>query len=1012
MAISATAALVATASAAVAGSVALTFSALATHFLVTTAIGAAINALTPKPSISGAAGAAAASSGYTVTQTSSVADQQIVYGKTKIAGVRVFDATTGDNNGFLHRVVAFTGHEIDSFVEIYLNEGLVTGIDGNGFVTQVTFPDGPDPANPYVGGTTSDRWTIKNSPDGSPLPPEAVRPAIRLKMHNGADNQAADATLVSEVTKWTTNHRLRGISYIYARMEFDQNVFPNGVPEITAVIKGKKVFDPRTSTTAWSDNPALCIRDYLTNTRYGLGESADNIDDSLFITAANVCDYFNYPTLTGAKRYTTNGSFTTGATPYDLLSNLLSSMGGLLWYSQGKWRTKPAYWTPSVATFTDDDLRSSIALATRHSRRDNFNVVNGVWKSASTNWQTTDFPPVTNQAFIDADGGQQKGIDLSIPFTTDVDIARRIANIYLERNRQQLTVQASFGLSAFKVQVGDVIKLTNTRFGWTEKEFEVVSWTFGLVEGADLQVHMILREISQSVFDDYSDGVVYERDNTTLPSPIAIGSPTNLTVSGGGFTSTDGTFVNSFIVSWDAPADSFPDYYVLEWRKQGESKYNSVNLKTTEYQISPVEENVTYDIRVKAVNQLGVSGAYAATTAIVGGDTVAPGLPTGITAVGGFKYITVSWTNPTDADLSYIQVYENSVNSTSGATLVGQIWGNQFVRTNLGLAQTRWYFLRAVDYSGNISGFTSGVSGTTTYLDDPDFENGIRTLFEEQNLYPIEDVNGLPGSGILGRKVFNRQDGKLYEWNGSAWVLVVGATESGDIIGQITGTQITDGAISTPKIAANTITGDKIVANTITGGLLATSGIITNSAQINNGLITNAKIQDAAITTAKIGDAQVTNAKIGDTIQSNNFVSGSSGWRILKDGSAEFNGVVISRQLLVDSGSFYVGNFAGSYSTTPAKFGAPRYIQTNINVSSWAGTNKTYLVAIGNTGTVTAATSDVTSYPTEIRWGVAALIFPQTQWAGGAKMWIEAQCYASRVLSTDLTLQWKVYEVT
>jgi hypothetical protein len=234
---------------------------------------------------------------------------------------------------------------------------------------------------------------------------------------------------------------------------------------------------------------------------------------------------------------------------------------------------------------------------------------------------------------------------------------------------------------------------------------------------------------------------------------------------------------------------------------------------------------------------LGVSGPYASTTAQVGGDETAPGLPTNISATGSFKYITIEWDNPSDTDLNYVEVWENTSNTTSGATLVGESSGNQFVRTNLGIDETRFYFLRSVDFSGNTSGYTSGVSATTTFLDDPDFENGIRSLFEDQGLYPIEDVDTLPASGILNRKVFNRADGKLYEWNGSSWVLVIASAETDDLIGQITETQITDNAISTPKlqagavtatnIAGSTITGDKIVANTITGGLLATSGIIT-----------------------------------------------------------------------------------------------------------------------------------------------------------------------------------------
>jgi hypothetical protein len=125
-------------------------------------------------------------------------------------------------------------------------------------------------------------------------------------------------------------------------------------------------------------------------------------------------------------------------------------------------------------------------------------------------------------------------------------------------------------------------------------------------------------------------------------------------------------------------------------------------------------------------------------------------------------------------------------------------------------------------------------------VDDQDFADGIYSLFTDQGLYAIRDVTSLPPSGaFVGEKVFNRTDGKLYQWTGSAFELVVAEPDT-------------------------FIASDKIVANTITGGLLATSGIITNSAQINDAVITNAKIENGAITTAKIGDAQITSAKIGD----------------------------------------------------------------------------------------------------------------------------------------------------
>lgn len=932
-------------------------------FLVRAAVGIALNALVPKPKTQGA------NRGYQVTTRGSALDHQVIYGTMRTGGVIVYDKTTGNKNKFLHRVIAFAGHEIDAFEEFYIDGEAVTlsGYDyeveytysreqGGGtveFTETMTLQNVSEADAIHLVGDslTSGEWaalsdsaavvepelwinnfisatvTSRNVSESGVVSGKKYAKKVKIYPHLGSDDQVADYNLIAatedeEDGVWTEDHRLRGIAYIYIRMQFDEKVFPNGVPEITAKIRGKKVYDPRdvgqsptdSSTWEYSDNPALCVRDYIASD-YGLGEVSANIDDDLVIAAANVCE----ATLNdGSQLYTCNGAFVTEITPIDLLGDLLTSMGGLLWYAQGKWRMKPAHYVAPTLTLTEDDLRSNIAVRTRHSRRDNYNTIKGTFRGEESNWQVTDYPEVTSSVFVEADGGQESVLDLELPFTDNSEEARRIALIALERNRQQLTVSASFGLRALTAQVGDIIKLSIDRFGWDEKEFEVGEWTFGLTEDNDLQVTMTLREISESVFDQVPDAATYENDNTSLPDPFNVLPPSNVVVSGGGFTAADGTYVNSFIVSWDASLDAFVSQYEIQWRRLGESLFQSSTLQGTQYQISPVEDDVEYEIRVRAVSGLGVPSPWVNVNATVGGDTTAPSAPTSVTAVGGFKYINVSWTNPPDADLSFVEVYENDTDTSVGATLVGSIWGNSFVRTNLGLDETKYYFLKAVDYSGNKSVFSASASGTTTYLDDDDYENGIRTLFEDQGLYAIEDVATLPASGILNRKVFNRSDGKLYEWDGSDWVTVIGAAAANELIGQITSTQITDGAISTPKLAAgavtatniagSTITGDKIAANTITGGLIAASGVITNTAQINDALITNAKIADAAIT----------NAKISGSISSTDYVADTSGWIIDKDGSAEFDTIHIRSNAITRygvSGSGEVLNESASWTT-------------------------------------------------------------------------------------------------
>ena len=242
------------------------FAAVAATFAVNMAVGAlmsmATKALTPKPKIPNLSpnfsDLGTSASGRLVNVKQAIMTRQVAYGTVRMAGSLVYTEST-DNDEFLHLIFAVAGHEINSFESFLINEDSVT-IDANGFVEQ----------DKYKSGDTS---------------------FVRLKTHLGADDQTADADLIAESNNlWTSNHRLRGIAYIYARLKFSNDIFPNGIPTISAIIQGKKVYDPRSSTTTFSANSALCIRDYLTNTRFGLGVKTSEVNDTSFIAGANVCD--------------------------------------------------------------------------------------------------------------------------------------------------------------------------------------------------------------------------------------------------------------------------------------------------------------------------------------------------------------------------------------------------------------------------------------------------------------------------------------------------------------------------------------------------------------------------------------------------------------------------------------------------------------------------------------------------------------------------------------------------
>jgi len=550
--------------------------------------------------------------GYNVNRRGAALHHQVIYGQTKTGGVVVFDDAHGDdgeantdNNKYLSRIIAYAGHEIESFEKIYIGGGYRVGTinSSTGAVTGVFAVD-------QNGEDVGSQLTGANNPFNGYL---SIREVL-------GDHTASlgGQTFTHFSDDWTADHKLLGIAHLAILFEYVDDVWNEGLPEVTALIKGKKVYDPREAghdvadptTWEWSNNPALIVRDFLTNSVYGLGEDDANIDDTLVSTAANICEETIYPFLTDAvdivsgtdykihtvgttdftaigaadnnvgtvftatgagtgtgtagkieanvDKYTCNGAWTTSQAPVDVIAQLMTSCAGYLWYAQGKWRMKAGKYVAPTVTLTEDDLRSPISVATRHSRRDNFNAVRGTFRGPKSNYQFTDYPTVTAANLVIDDGGLESTMDLALPFTDTPEEAQRLANIALEKNREQITITGSFGLNAFSLQVGDNVNITNTRFGWTNKLFEVVAWSLS-AEDYQLNVNLVLRETATGTYDEYAH-TDFESNNTNLPGAlgeVVVGgvsptlNPVGLT-AGGGLRQNKISWTNPINDNWHA----------------------------------------------------------------------------------------------------------------------------------------------------------------------------------------------------------------------------------------------------------------------------------------------------------------------------------------------------------------------------------------------------------------------------------------------------------------------------
>lgn len=520
-------------------------------------------------------------------------------GRQVVIQHRITGAVT---NSFFHLVIPLAGHEVEEIGDVRLGADTITAamLDAGGNVS----------SGKYAG-------------------------FVRIKKHLGSADQEADADLIAESEgKWTEEHRGRGIAYVYVRLRRNPDLFPAGVPNITATVKGKKLYDPRTGTTAWSNNWALVVYDYLTSS-YGLGCAAAEVNTTAINAAANVCDEdveIDADANT-QKRYTADGTLALDARPLDVLKALLTAGAGGAVYSVDTWDVYAGAYTAPTASLTVSDLRGPLAGRADVERRELFNGVRGTFVDPDRDWQTTDFPAVTNDTYVADDNGEEVFRDIDLPFTTDVIRAQRIAKIFLERARQAVQCTWPGKPKLFGLNTWETVNVTVDALGWDPKVFRVLAWTWAPGGGVDL----VLQEEAAAIYDwNFGEASTVDlADNTNLPlagRPSAPGAPV---VSEEVRELREGvSYAVVAMITCDASPDGAVTYYRFEYKSADATDWTVLPLETAPTkEIVGIEAGV-YDFRVAAINDFGQVSLYSETRAAITGLAAKPADVTGF-------YVTV-----------------------------------------------------------------------------------------------------------------------------------------------------------------------------------------------------------------------------------------------------------------------------------------------------------------------------------------------------------------------------------
>jgi len=706
--------------------------------------------------------------GVLLNKQSNDANIPVIYGERLVGGTRVFVETSGTDNQYLYVAIILAEGEINDIKGIRIDDKDVT------FAS--SFSD-----NTVVEVDSSDSVFYKG---GESL--------IRVEPHYGTDGQSA-STLLSTLSNWGSNHKLSGLAYLAIRFKWNQDVF-GSIPKIQTLIEGKKVVAYNSSleaqTAAFSTNPAWVLLDYLTNARYGKGLAVSDIDLQSFYDASQVCvtQVTPYSGASDINIFDANAVLDTSKKIIDNTRTLLKGCRGYLPYTSGKYRLVIETTGTASITLTEDDIFGGFSVSSPN-KNDKYNRVICSYVSPDKNWQVDEvqFPPIDDSSLPSADqhatmksadGGflLEGRFDFGQVITSPYQ-AEEMAEIILRRSREAIQLSINAGGNAYDLAIGDIVNITHSSLGYSAKAFRVISISFN----EDFTVGLNLTEHQNSHYTWASKTQQASIPSTNLPNPNVVQPPASVTLDDTLIEYNDGTVIVALDISIGASPDSFVDYYQVEYKLSTDSDYIIYAQGSgLNHRVLNVIDQQIYNVRVKAVNSLGVSSTYVTATRTIIGALAPPSDIEDFSCNVIGQEAHLSWTQIPDLDLAYYQIrysalIDGSATWSNSVSLVEKV---SRPATSINVpARVGTYLIKAVDklgnFSSNATAIISNVTGVlnfnavATQSEHPDFTGTKTNVIESDNTLKLDsselfdsasglfdDGTGLFESGLTSADLF------------------------------------------------------------------------------------------------------------------------------------------------------------------------------------------------------------------------------------------------------------------
>ena len=463
--------------------------------------------------------------------------------------------------------------------------------------------------------------------------------SITINQYLGTQSQTADPLLVAAITDYTDT--LAGLAYIVLQM-------PAGVmdswPQVVCEIRGLKVYNPKTATTVYSENPALCLGDLIRSSEYGRGTAVDN---TALEAAQDACDE-----LVGGEVRRRLCMSLDSAQMVDEWVDILRAYAGC-WVD---YRGPTAFLIPdrpsaSVMSLTAADILKGSLTIKKSDSADIPTVIRVLYSNtAGGEWIEARSDPAQTPG-VGSGAVQRRESEINMNGVTRHSQAYREAIERLNKlTLSDLSVRFTMFDAGLRLVLGDVFTITHP-LGLTAKLMRIIE--------APKQASIGRWQIVAIEYDAaaYSDDVVTEPSapDTSLPVNAPPAAVTGLAITETTYQLQSGDFPSRLNICFDALQNIYITGYSITVFDGVTPVYNGTAANNVDASgkvctsTSPLQENVTYTVEVRALSSLYIGTAASGTHLLIGKFA----LPDAPASIAGFEVggeVRLSWVKSTDID--------------------------------------------------------------------------------------------------------------------------------------------------------------------------------------------------------------------------------------------------------------------------------------------------------------------------------------------------------------------------